>query len=208
MHLIVEQDISASVLPVRRIRYPLGTDPATGKRRISTVTIKGDRRAAEKELRARLKAIDDNAHVAPDKITIGAWIELWLPAIEVDPRTAERYGQLLRLHVVPTLGAKRLQALRASDLDTLYTSLRGKISDQIRHHVHVVLGTCLRAAVRKDMLVRNPVANATPPRVERKVEGEGVGTALSKERLKASRCLSWASAFAFRHRRDRQRRAS
>ncbi len=165
------------------IRYPLGTDPATGKRRISTVTIKGDRRAAEKELRARLKAIDDNAHVAPDKITIGAWIELWLPAIEVDPRTAERYGQLLRLHVVPTLGAKRLQALRASDLDTLYTSLRGKISDRTRHHVHVVLGTCLRAAVRKDMLVRNPVANATPPRVERKVEGEGVGTALSKEQL-------------------------
>jgi len=33
------------------LRYGLGTDPATGKRRVVTTTVRGDRRAAEKELR-------------------------------------------------------------------------------------------------------------------------------------------------------------
>ncbi|HWE72585.1 MAG TPA: site-specific integrase [Stellaceae bacterium] len=152
--------------------------------RLATKTVKAaDRADALKQLRASLGSVDDGSHVPPGEITVVKWIERWLSGIEVDPRTAERYGQLLRLHVVPTLGTKRLQALRASDLDALYASLKGKISDRTRHHVHVVLGTCLRAAVRKDMLARNPVANATPPRVQRKVDGEDVGIALSKEQL-------------------------
>jgi integrase len=164
------------------IRYPLQPDPS-GERRLATATVRGDRRAAEKELRARLKAVDDNAYVAPDRITVAKWIETWFATIEVDPRTAERYDQLLRLHVVPTLGAVRLQALRASDLETLYTSLKNKSSDRTRRHVHVVFGTCLKAAVRKDMLVRNPVAQAMAPRVERKLADERVGMALSRDQL-------------------------
>lgn len=164
------------------IRYALPADPQ-GRRRIATATVGGDRRAAEKELRARLKAIDDNAHVATDKITVATWIETWLAGLEVDPRTAERYAQLLRLHVLPSLGAMRLQALRGSDLDALYAELKGNISDRTRRHVHVVLGTCLKKAVQRDMLVRNPVAQATAPRIERKVDDERVGIALSREQL-------------------------
>jgi hypothetical protein len=37
------------------IRYDLGTDPTTGKRRIATATIHRDRRAAENELRRLLR---------------------------------------------------------------------------------------------------------------------------------------------------------
>ena len=40
------------------IRYGLGTDPATGKRRIATVTVRGSRKDAEKELRRLLRAVD------------------------------------------------------------------------------------------------------------------------------------------------------
>ena len=31
------------------LRYDFGTDPATGKRRVATSTVRGDRKAAEKE---------------------------------------------------------------------------------------------------------------------------------------------------------------
>lgn len=165
------------------IRYALPAESKTRRRRVATATVHGDRRAAEKELRARLKALDDNAYVAPDKITVAKWVETWLSSLEVDPRTAERYEQLVRLHVVPSLGSMRLQALRGSDLDALYAGLKGKIADRTRHHVHVVFGTCLRAAVRKDMLARNPATQATAPRVERKPVGEEPGIALSKEQL-------------------------
>jgi integrase len=152
--------------------------------RLATKTVKAvDRADALKQLRACLASVDDGSHVPPGEITVAKWVERWLTGVEVDPRTAERYGQLLRLHVVPTLGTKRLQAVRASDLDALYAGLRGKLSDRTRHHVHVVLGTCLRAAVRKDVLMRNPAANATAPRVQPKVEGEDVGIALNKAQL-------------------------
>ena len=33
------------------IRYNLGTDPATGRRKIATATVRGSRKDAEKELR-------------------------------------------------------------------------------------------------------------------------------------------------------------
>jgi len=164
------------------LRYRYKDD--NGIKQLATKTVDAiDRADALKQLRASLASVDEGSHVPPGEITLGKWIERWLAGLEVDPRTAERYGQLLRRHVVPTLGAKRLQAVRASDLDALYASLRGKLSDRTRHHVHVVLGTCLRAAVRKDMLARNPVANATAPRVQRKVDGDAVGVALSKEQL-------------------------
>ena len=47
------------------LRYSLGTDPATGKRRMATTTVKGSRRAAEKELRRLLRTLDDGSHVDP-----------------------------------------------------------------------------------------------------------------------------------------------
>jgi hypothetical protein len=40
------------------LRYSLGTDPATGSRRIATTTVKGNRKAAEKELRRLLRTLD------------------------------------------------------------------------------------------------------------------------------------------------------
>ena len=45
------------------LRYTLGTDPATGRRRTATTTVKGNRRAAEKELRRLLRTLDTGEHV-------------------------------------------------------------------------------------------------------------------------------------------------
>jgi len=41
------------------LRYSPGTDAATGKRRILTATVRGDRKAAERELRRLLRTLDD-----------------------------------------------------------------------------------------------------------------------------------------------------
>ena len=40
------------------LRYSLGRDPATGKRRMVTATVEGKRRDAEKELRRLLRTLD------------------------------------------------------------------------------------------------------------------------------------------------------
>lgn len=56
------------------VRYNLGRDAATGKRRIATATVHGNRKAAEKELRRRLSTLDRGEHVDPTRMTVRQWL--------------------------------------------------------------------------------------------------------------------------------------
>ena len=74
-------------------------------------------------------------------------------------RAVERYSQLLRVHVAPSLGKLQLQKLTGSDIDGLYAELADKdIGPRTAHHVHVVLNACLGAAVRSGALAVNPMS--------------------------------------------------
>jgi hypothetical protein len=88
------------------LRYSLGTDPATGKRRMATATVKGNRRAAEKELRRLLRTLDDGSHVDPTRMTLREWLTAWLGAIreEVSPKTHERYSEIVENFWRPNWG--------------------------------------------------------------------------------------------------------
>jgi integrase len=117
-------------------------------------TIKGTRREAQQELRRLLRTADTGSHVAPGKVTLKEWIEQWLAMgapgrrrQEVGRRSLVRYGQLLRCHVIPALGHRPLQQLRAAEIGALYASLESKgLAKQTIHHAHTVLGACLHAA--------------------------------------------------------------
>jgi integrase len=135
-----------------RVRYRVG-----GKRFAKTIT--GPKADARKALRELLKAADDNTHVEPDKVTFGQWVERWLAAgapgrrqRSVGRRTLIRYAQILRLHVLPVLGDRPLQQIRADEIDTLYLKLQGKA-----HFAHVVLGSCIASAVRQRVMAANPM---------------------------------------------------
>ena len=71
-------------------------------------TVQGSRSDAAKALREALKAGDDGKHVAPDKITFAQWATDWmaLKAIKLAPQTLERYGNVLRLHLLPVRDRK------------------------------------------------------------------------------------------------------
>jgi integrase len=131
------------------------------------VTFRGSFSDAKKELRRLIRSGDTGEHVAPDKITVGMWVYQWIAAgapgrrrKRVGRRTLERYDELLRCHVVPKLGARPLQQLQPTDIDTLYQALDGKVSPRTAHHVHIVIGACLATAVRKGLLTTSPLARA------------------------------------------------
>src|SRR5262245_58242535 len=143
-----------------RLRYRVG------RQRFSK-TFHGTLADARKELRALLKSGDDGSHVTPDRITLGQWSEQWLAAgapgrrkRRVGRRTLERYGELLRCHVVPMLGAGPLQQLQAAEVDQLYVKLEEKVSPRTAHHVHTVLSARCATAVRKGLLATSPLARA------------------------------------------------
>ncbi len=130
-----------------------------------TKTVRGSKTEAQRALRQLLHAGDTGEHVTPDKMTLGQWIEHWITIgcpgnkrrREVGERTKERYAELLRYHVVPTLGGRALQHIQSTEIDDLYTKLLQKISARTAHHVHIVLGACLGGAVRTRKLSRNPM---------------------------------------------------
>jgi integrase len=129
--------------------------------------VKGTKQDAARELRRLLREGDTGEHVAPDKTTLGDWIDHWISIgapgrrkKRVGRRTLERYTELLRTHVTPTLGKDKLQALQAIKIDQLYAGLEGKISARTAHHVHTVFNACLGAAIRKGLLSANPIARA------------------------------------------------
>ncbi len=74
-------------------------------------TVQGTKSDAAKALREALKSGDDGKHVAPDKISLAAWITNWLALKErsIKARSHERYSEILKLHVVPRLGDRPSQ---------------------------------------------------------------------------------------------------
>src|SRR5262245_2150906 len=132
------------------VRYPLGTDPATGKRRSATVTVKGTLKDAEKELRRLLRALDTGEHVDPTRLLVRDYLSDWLSAVqeEISPRTHERYGELIRHFLLPDLGNVPIAKLAPSHIQACYTRLAtggrrdgkpGGLSPRTRRQIHAVL---------------------------------------------------------------------
>jgi integrase len=163
------------------IRYSLGTDPATGKRRVAIATVKGNRKAAEKEMRRLLRLLDTGEHVDPTRMTVRAWLTQWheTKREEVSPKTHERYGEIINNFLIPALGALDLARLTPSHIEKAYSDWAsggrrdgkpGGLSPLTRRYIHIVLKSALTRAVEQQLLARNPadLLSKRLPRVERK----------------------------------------
>lgn len=154
-----------------------------------TVTFKGTRQEAKTKLRELLRSGDTGEHVAPDRLTLQDWIKLWIslgaPSRRKRPprqRAIERYDQLLRIHVLPDLGEKRLQVLANTDIDGLYKKIANAgLAPRTQRHVHSVLNACLAAAVRTGKLNANPMDRVQ--KVPDAGDDDEVGQALDEEQL-------------------------
>ena len=65
--------------------------------------------------------------------------------------------------MAPTLGERPLQQIKPTEIDDLYVCLEDRLSPRTVHHVHTVLGACLKVAVRKGLITSSPVARAEAP---------------------------------------------
>src|SRR5260370_36870561 len=109
------------------LKYDIDADPHTSKRRIRYASFRGTKRDAEIELARLITAAANGEQVDPSKLTVNEFLDRWERdwcAGNVSPKTAERYGELLRLHGRPTLGEMKLQKLRPIHLSALYGSLQ------------------------------------------------------------------------------------
>lgn len=186
--------------PRWEVRVSAGTDPATGKRRIVTATVPGTRRDAEKELRRRLKALDDGTPITPDKLTFGAWLNKWLALArpEVSPMTHKTYALAAQHYIEPHLGHIPLGKLSPVAIQEFYAKLAedgarvhgrpGLLAPSTRRQVARILTVALNRAVETEMIARNPaiVLRRRTPKLERR-EPQVLTPAQSRALLDAAR---------------------
>jgi len=132
------------------------------------------RKAAGAALRGQLGNIDKGTHVAPNKVTVGEHMAMWLDGLRVEPSTVASYRKNVRLHVEPHIGAVRLEQLTGTRLTKLYHQLeqsgrvdgKGGLSARTVRYIHTIIHAGLRAAVRDELLSINPADKADPPSVK------------------------------------------
>jgi len=157
------------------LKFDAGSDPATGKRRTRYVAFKGTKAEAQRELVRIVAAEQSGQAVDPTRATVADFMERWQRDwmdANVSPKTAERYRELIRLHVVSHIGALPIQKLRPVNLSELYARLlregRGANSGLAARtvgHVHRVIHRALGHAAQWGVVQSNVATLVNPPRV-------------------------------------------
>jgi integrase len=149
-------------------RYTVQT-PTGPKRK----TIYGKtRREVDEKLTAAKADRDRGLTFDADSLTVGRYLERWLADSvrdTVKATTYETYEQLMRLHLVPTLGRVKLKNLTPAHVRGLYREkLDSGLSPTSVQRVHALLHKALKQAVHDGLVPRNVTEAVKAPRQSRK----------------------------------------
>ncbi len=107
--------------------------------------------------------------------TVKQWLTHWIDNIvpgSVSENTLSGYQVAVRVHLIPGLGAHRLDKLEPEHLERLYVKMQQNGSKPATaHQAHRTMKTAINVAIRRGHLTRNVASLAKPPRV-REVEIE------------------------------------
>lgn len=157
--------------------FDVGRD-GQGKRKQKWKAVRGTKADAERELRRVLRTLDTGAYVEPSKLSVAEYLERWLKDY-AKPNTAattfDRYSEIVKLHLVPALGATLLAKLQPLQIQGYYAQAleigrrdgNGGLSAQTVLHHHRLLKEALGQAIKWRLLVRNPADAVEPPRPQR-----------------------------------------
>ena len=142
--------------------------PSGPKRRYVSGKNKGETRAAlGKAKSGRVGGFLTDASTT----TLGEYLDGWLEDTRgtVRQRTWERYEQIVRVHIKPTLGRAKLKTLNPAQVRALYRErLEGGSSPRTVQYVHVTLHKALEQAQGDGLVARNAAKGIKAPRPKKK----------------------------------------
>lgn len=100
--------------------------------------------------------------------TVSQWATRWLESAVKRPRTMAIRRNVLTRHVVPTLGAIKVAALTARQVEEAAAKWGKTLESSSVRQAMAVLHTCLEAARRAGLCEKNPVGLAVRPKATRK----------------------------------------
>lgn len=152
-------------------RYTEGRDNGTGKQIQRSITGKTQKEVAQK-LKVATATIDDGTYIEPCKMTVAQWLNIWTAEYlgGVKPSTVSAYKTTVKTHLIPGLGAIRMDALNTHTVQGLYNHLfdtKGLSAKTVKN-VHGVLHKALQQAVANNYIRMNPTEPCILPRSVRK----------------------------------------
>jgi integrase len=171
----------------------------SGKRRKAYRTIQAKGKTpeaqlkyAEKQLALFVAAVEKGEYQSPTNYTFASYAEEWRKNAELKvkrkalaPKTLYRYCEMLRLHILPHIGAYKLEEINSSILENAYDELREPqkrerilkdgtkkikeytLSEQTLKHIHRLIGTILQTAFRKGIINDNPISRTEAPKPQK-----------------------------------------
>ena len=132
---------------------------AAEQRQLS-VTVKGSKKEAERELRALVERAESGIGVS--RMTLNQFAPRWMNHLSTIGRsvvTLREYERLWKSTILPVLGKVPLTKLTAKHLDDLYAAHPGSVST-----AHAMIRSALSQAVKWDLVSSNVALKATPPK--------------------------------------------
>lgn len=131
------------------------------KRRARTVRATGKKAAEDGPLLTFIAELEDELGCGDDSTLAGMcsrWVKVRTSGEKPwRPKTCKFYGDNLRLHILPELGAVKARQLKPADLALFYAKLADEgLSESSRHHVHATIRAAFSWAMRNGIVDRNP----------------------------------------------------
>ena len=102
-------------------------------------------------------------------LTVGEWLDAWLSDLKplmgagkMTYSTYKRYAGIIRKHLKPALGHRKLKDLNRAEVRKLYASKGDALSPRTVDYIHITLQKALSQAVRDDLIPRNVAAGERP----------------------------------------------
>jgi len=145
-----------------------------GRRRRKTVYANSERDVLAKRDQVRNQLVR-GVNFTDVPRTVEDWMNEWLQTVKTGDGTSastlERYDQVVRVHIIPTIGRIKLTSLTPRDVQLMVSQLRQTSAPASVIKIHGVLRNALGDAERMDLIPRNvarAVRSATLNRTERR----------------------------------------
>ncbi|MFZ5848610.1 MAG: tyrosine-type recombinase/integrase [Actinomycetota bacterium] len=145
------------------------------------------RTEAREKLTALQRDLDRGVRVPTENWTVEAYLTHWLDTVvkpHKAPKTHQGYELVVRRHILPTLGRKRLKSLSVPDVRNLVEKLQEQgMGTRGVQQTHAVLRNALQSAMRDELVVRN-VAKLVQVKTPRYEVGRGLSVEQARTLLR------------------------
>jgi integrase len=145
-----------------RVDIPPAPD---GKRRTRSIYSK-DRSTAAEKLRKLQAEVDVGLVTAGPATTLGEWLDYWLNEVHrssIKPGTREDYSRIIKNHIRPRIGSKKLTKLLPEDVLAMQKGI-AETSTRTAQIAHHIINRAFNDAVQWERCTRNPAAVVPTPK--------------------------------------------